>query len=125
MPGQRGGVGDRGVAQPGFDTTVEAPRLVLLDAWPGQSTLVIDQFTDIDFKLVVDDRTDVHVNGKNGRIYRGWFPTGRPGTDGEGWAFVVTGSAKTCGYRMPFDPETSAEIVAAAAAQVLATAQKW
>ncbi|GGZ80156.1 hypothetical protein GCM10010344_54110 [Streptomyces bluensis] len=112
------------VAQPGFATTVEALRLRSWKIGPGQPTLVTDQFTDADFKLVVDDRADVHVNSKDGRFYLGWFPMGRPGTDGEGWVIAVTGTAKTRGYRMSFDTETPADIVAAAVAQVLATAQR-
>lgn len=111
------------VAQPGFAATVEALRLHSWKLGPGQPMLVIDQFTDADFKLVVDDLADVHVNSKDGRFYLGWFPTGRPGTDGEGWVIAVTGTAKTRGYRISFDTETPADIVAAAVAQVLATAQ--
>ncbi|WP_411150623.1 DUF317 domain-containing protein [Streptomyces sp. A30] len=111
------------VAQPGFATTVEALRLSSWKLGPGQPTQVIDQFTDADFKLVVDDRADVHVNSKDGRFYLGWFPMGRPGTDGEGWVIAVTGTAKVRGYRMSFDTETPAAIVAAAVAQVLATSQ--
>ena len=112
------------VAQPGFANTVEALRLHSWKLGPGQPTLVTDLFTDADFKLVVDDRADVHVNSKDGRFYLGWFPTGRPGTDGEGWVIAVTGTAKTRGYRMSFDTETPADVVAAAVAQVLATAQR-
>ncbi len=111
------------VVQPGFSTTVEALRLHSWKLGPGQPTLVTDQFTDAGFKLVVDDRADVHVNSKDGRFYLGWFPTGRPGTDGEGWVIAVTGTAKDPGYRMSFDTETPADIVAAAVARVLATSQ--
>lgn len=111
------------VAQSGFATTVHALRLRSWKLGPGQPALVTDQFTDADFKLVVDDRADVHVNSMDGRFYLGWFPTGRPGTDGEGWVIAVTGTAKTRGYRMSFDIETPADIVAAAVAQVLATSQ--
>ncbi|MEU9381319.1 DUF317 domain-containing protein [Streptomyces sp. NPDC048279] len=111
------------VAQPGFAATVEALRLRSWNLGPGQPTLVTDQFTDADFKLVVDDRADVHVNSKDGRFHLGWFPMGRPGTDGEGWVIAVTGTAKFRGYRMSFDTETPAAIVAAAVAQVLATSQ--
>lgn len=110
-------------AKPGFSTTVEALRLRTWQLGPGQPTSVIDQFTDEDFKLVVDDRADVHINSRDGRFYLGWFPTGRPGTDGEGWKLAVTGTANVPGYHVSFDVETPAEIVAAAVAQVLATSR--
>lgn len=32
----------------------------------------------------------------------GWFPLGRPGTDGEGWKIAVTGTAKVRGYYVSF-----------------------
>ncbi|MDF3292452.1 DUF317 domain-containing protein [Streptomyces silvisoli] len=111
------------VASPGFATTVEALRLRSWKLGPGQPGQVIDQFTDADFKLVVDDRADVHINSRDGRFYLGWFPMGRPGGDGEGWVIAVTGAAKVPGYRMSFDTETPAEIIAAAVAQVLATSR--
>jgi hypothetical protein len=111
------------VSQPGFSTSVEALRLRSWQLGPGQPTLVTDQFADADFKLVVDDRADVHINSRDGRFYLGWFPIGRPGTDGEGWKIAVTGSAKVRGYHISFDVETPAEIVAAAVAQVLATSR--
>ncbi|MCB5905892.1 DUF317 domain-containing protein [Streptomyces sp. SF28] len=110
------------VSTPGFSTTVEALRLHSWKLGPGQPTLVIDQFTDADFKLVVDDRADVHINSRDGRFYLGWFPSGRPGTDGEGWKLAVTGTADTPGYSVTFDTETPAEI-AAAVARVLATSR--
>ncbi|MFI7102791.1 DUF317 domain-containing protein [Streptomyces sp. NPDC050161] len=111
------------VSTPGFSTTVEALRLHSWKLGPGQPTLVTDQFTATDFKLVVDDRADVHINSRDGRFYLGWFPSGRPGTDGEGWKLAVTGTADTPGYSAAFDTETPAEIVAAAVARVLATAR--
>ncbi|PJN32220.1 hypothetical protein CG747_43900 [Streptomyces sp. CB02959] len=111
------------VASPGFATTVEALRLHSWKLGPGQPGQVIDQFTDADFKLVVDDRADVHVNSRDGRFYLGWFPMGRPGGDGEGWVIAVTGTAKVPGYRMSFETETPAEIIAAAVAQVLASSR--
>ncbi|KPC62712.1 DUF317 domain-containing protein [Streptomyces chattanoogensis] len=111
------------VAPPGFATTVEALRPRSWKLGPGQPQEVIDQFTDAGFKLVVDDRADVHINSRDGRFYLGWFPMGRPGDDGEGWVIAVTGTAKVPGYRMSFDTETPAEIIATAVAQVLATAR--
>lgn len=111
------------VAPPGFATTVEALRPRSWKLGPGQPREVIDQFTDADFKLVVDDRADVHINSRDGRFYLGWFPMGRPGGDGEGWVIAVTGTAKVPGYRMSFDTETPAEIIATAVAKVLATAR--
>ncbi|GHD79316.1 DUF317 domain-containing protein [Streptomyces goshikiensis] len=107
--------------QPGFSTTVEALRLRSWCLGPGQSARVIDQFTDKDFKLVVDDRADVHVNSRDGRFYLGWFPTGRPGTEDDGWVLAVTGTATTPGYRITFDTETPAQLVAAVVAEVIAT----
>lgn len=107
----------------GFSTTVEALRLRAWHLGPGRPTLVMDQFSADDFNLVVDDRGDVHVNSKDGRFYLGWFPLGRPGTDGEGWTIAVTGTVKVRGYRVSFDTETPADIVAAAVAHVLATSQ--
>ncbi|MCW2871882.1 MAG: hypothetical protein JWL99_3202 [Streptomyces oryziradicis] len=84
------------LARPGFSTTVEALRLRHWRLGAGQPTLVLDQFTDVDFKLVVDDRGDVHVNPRDGRFYLGWFPDGRPGTTGEGWKLAVTGFTPSC-----------------------------
>jgi Domain of unknown function (DUF317) len=111
------------VAQARFATTVEALRLRSWKLGPGQSALVTDQFTDADFKLVVDDRADVHIDSRDRRFYLGWFPMGRPGSAGDGWMIAVTDSAKVPGYRMSFDIEPPAEIVAAAVSQVLATSQ--
>jgi hypothetical protein len=108
---------------PGFSTTVEALRLCDWQLTPGQPTLVIDQFSADDFHMVVDDRADVHTNSRDGRFYLGWFPLGRPGTDGEGWKIAVTGTAKVPGYHISFDTETPADIVAAAVARVLETSR--
>ncbi|MFF8481943.1 DUF317 domain-containing protein [Streptomyces antibioticus] len=109
---------------PGFSTTVEALRLRQWQLGPGQPTLVMDQFSAEDFHVVVDDRADVHVSSKDGRFYLGWFPLGRPGTDGEGWKIAVTGTAKVPGYHVSFDTETPADIVAAAVARVLETSRR-
>ncbi|MFJ8676281.1 DUF317 domain-containing protein [Streptomyces sp. NPDC093589] len=109
------------VPQPGFSTTVEALRLRSWQLGPGQPTQVTDMFTAGDFHLIVDDRADIHISSKDGRFYLGWFPAGRPGTDGEGWKLAVTGTAKAPGYSVSFDTETPAEIVAATVARVLAT----
>ncbi|MFC8305368.1 DUF317 domain-containing protein [Streptomyces olivaceus] len=109
---------------PGFSNTVEALRLREWLLGPGQATLVMDQFSADDFHLVVDDRADVHVNSKDGRFYLGWFPLGRPGTDGEGWKIAVIGTAKVRGYQMSFNTETPADVVAAAVARVLETSQQ-
>ncbi|MEV8062895.1 DUF317 domain-containing protein [Streptomyces antimycoticus] len=97
----------------GFSTTIEALRLREWQLGPGQPTLVMDQFSPEDFHLIVDDRADVHVSSKDGRFYLGWFPLGRPGTDGEGWKIAVTGTAGVPGYHLSFDTETLADIVAA------------
>lgn len=109
---------------PGFSTTVEALRLREWQLGPGQPTLVMDQFSAEDFHLIVDDRADVHVSSKDGRFYLGWFPLGRPGTDGEGWRIAVTGTAQVPGYHLSFDTETPADIVAAAVACVLETSRR-
>jgi hypothetical protein len=108
------------VSPPGFSATVEALRLRSWQLGPGQPMAVTDQFSDADFKVVVDDRADVHISSRDGRFYLGWFPNGRPGTDGEGWKLAVTGTAQTPGYHVSFDTETPAQIVAAAVAAVLA-----
>ncbi|MFF6999863.1 DUF317 domain-containing protein [Streptomyces sp. NPDC008313] len=111
-------------ARPGFSTTVEALRPREWQLGPGQQpTLVMDQFSAEDFHLIVDDRADVHVSSKDGRFYLGWFPLGRPGTDGEGWKIAVTGTAKVRGYHLSFDTETPADIVAATVARVLETSR--
>ncbi|GCD41822.1 DUF317 domain-containing protein [Streptomyces paromomycinus] len=110
------------IAQPGFSTTVDALGVRTWQLGPGQPTDVIDQFREEGFKLVVDDRADVHINSRDGRFYLGWFPGGRPGTHNEGWKLAVTGTAKAPGYSVSFDTETPAEIVAAAVAVVLAAA---
>ncbi|MFP8959158.1 DUF317 domain-containing protein [Streptomyces nanhaiensis] len=107
-----------------FSTTVGALRLCEWRLGPGQPTLVLDQFSEQDFNLVVDDRADVHVNSKDGRFYLGWFPLGRPGASGEGWKIAVTGTAKEPGYHISFDTETPADIVAAAVARVLETSRR-
>ncbi|MFI0711296.1 DUF317 domain-containing protein [Streptomyces inhibens] len=109
------------VAQPGFSTTDEALGLRSWQLGPGQPTQVTDQFPAEDFHLIVDDRADVHISSKDGRFYLGWFPTGRPGTDGVGWQIAVTGTAKVRGYDISFGVETPADIVAAAVARVLET----
>ncbi|MFJ4322754.1 DUF317 domain-containing protein [Streptomyces tricolor] len=109
---------------PGFSTTVEALRLREWQLGPGQPTLVMDQFSADDFNLIVDDRADVHVSSKDGRFYLGWFPLGRPGTDGEGWKIAVTGTATVPGYHLSFDTETPADIVAAAVSRVLETSRR-
>ncbi|MGP3948540.1 DUF317 domain-containing protein [Streptomyces sp. 7N604] len=109
------------LAQPGLSTTVEALRLRDWRLGAGQPTKVLDQFRDEDFKIVIDDRADVHINSRDGRFYLGWFPDGRPGTDGEGWKLAVTGTEKVLGYHVSFDTETPAEVVAATVAAVLAT----
>ncbi|MGK5496707.1 DUF317 domain-containing protein [Streptomyces sp. URMC 125] len=111
------------LARPGFSTTVEALRLRDWALGAGQPALVLDQFGDEDFKLVVDDRADVHINSKDGRFYLGWFPGDRPGADGEGWRIAVAGTTTVPGYHVSFDTETPAEIVAAAVATVLATSR--
>ncbi|MEU6184217.1 DUF317 domain-containing protein [Streptomyces coeruleorubidus] len=109
---------------PSFSTTVEALRLREWQLGPGQPTLVMDQFSAEDFHLIVDDRAGVHVSSKDGRFYLGWFPLGRPGTDGEGWKIAVTGTAKVRGYHLSFDTETPADIVAAVVARVLETSRR-
>ncbi|WP_413115952.1 DUF317 domain-containing protein [Streptomyces sp. CY1] len=109
---------------PGFSTTAETLRLREWQLGPGQPTLVMDQFSAEDFHLIVDDRADVHVSSKDGRFYLGWFPLGRPGTDGEGWTIAVTGTAEVPGYHLSFDTETPADIVAAAVARVLETSRR-
>ncbi|MFJ3931575.1 DUF317 domain-containing protein [Streptomyces sp. NPDC090029] len=109
---------------PGFSTTVAALRLREWQLGPGQPTLVMDLFSAEDFHLIVDDRADVHVSSKDGRFYLGWFPLGRPGTNGEGWKIAVTGTVKVPGYHMSFDTETPAEFVAATVARVLETSRR-
>ncbi|CAL2073714.1 conserved protein of unknown function [Streptomyces murinus] len=111
-------------AGPGFSTTVEALRLREWQLGRGQPARVMDHFSAEDFHLIVDDRADVHVSSKDGRFYLGWFPLGRPGTDGEGWKIAVTGTAKVRGYQVSFDIETPADIVAAAVAHVLETSRR-
>ncbi|MFD4316399.1 MULTISPECIES: DUF317 domain-containing protein [Streptomyces] len=108
-------------ARPGFSTTVAELRLRTWLLGRGQPMDVIDLFTDADFKVVVDDRADVHINSRDGRLYLGWFPDGRPGTDGEGWKLAVTGTADVPGYCVSFRKETPAAVVAAAVGSVLAT----
>ncbi|WP_437062154.1 DUF317 domain-containing protein [Streptomyces sp. enrichment culture] len=108
----------------GFSTTGEALRPRERQLGPGQPTLVMDQFSAEDFHLIVDDRADVHVSSKDGRFCLGWFPLGRPGTDGEGRKMAVTGTAQVRGYHLSFDTETPAGIVAATVARVLETSRR-
>ncbi|MER5822139.1 DUF317 domain-containing protein [Streptomyces mirabilis] len=116
-------------AQPGFATTVAALRLRSWMLGAGQPMQVIDQFTEVDFTHIVDDRADVHISSRDGRFYLGYFPNGRPGgpdedwVTGEGWVVAVTGTADVAGYRMSFGTETPAEIIAAVVAQILATSR--
>lgn len=102
----------------------EALQLREWQLGPGQPMLVLEQFSAEDFNLIVDDRADVHVSSKDGRFYLGWFPLGRPGTDGQGWKIAVTGTATVRGYHLSFDTETPADIVAAAVARVLETSPR-
>ena len=108
---------------PGFSTTTKALRLRSWQLGPGQPTVVTDLFKAECFHLVVDDRADVHISSKDGCFYLGHFPLGRPGTEGDGWTLAVTGTAKVPGYRIRFDTETPAEIVAATVQRVLATSR--
>ncbi|MFG2978850.1 DUF317 domain-containing protein [Streptomyces sp. NPDC048331] len=108
-------------AKPGFSTTIEALRLRTWLLGTGHQGLVIDQFTDEDFKFVVDDRADMHISSRDGSFYLGWFPSGRPGTEDDGWVLAVTGTATVPGYRVVFDTETPAQVVAAAVAEVIAS----
>ncbi|MFJ4689241.1 DUF317 domain-containing protein [Streptomyces sp. NPDC088789] len=101
------------VTQPRFSTTVAALRLRSWQLGPGRPTDVIDQFSEADFKVVVDDRADVHINSHDGRFYLGWFPDGRPGTAGVGWRIAVTGTAVVPGYGVSFDTQTPSPVVAA------------
>ncbi|MFJ7589514.1 DUF317 domain-containing protein [Streptomyces sp. NPDC097617] len=107
--------------KPGYSTTSEALRLRSWRLGPGQPAMVIDQFTDEDFVCVVDDRADMHISSRDGRLYLGWFPGGRPGSEGDGWVLAVTGTATVPGYRVIFDTETPARLVAAVVAEVIAT----
>lgn len=111
-------------AGPGLCTTIDALRLHDWQLGPGQPTLVTDQFSAADFHLVVDDRGDVHISSKDDCFYLGWFPRGRPGTDGEGWVVAVTGTCDVPGYRMSFDTATPADVAAAAVACVLAASRR-
>ena len=106
--------------RPGLSTTAESLRLRTWRLGPGWPSLVTDLFGDEDFHVIVDDRADVHIASRDGRFYLGWFPDGRPGTDGEGWKLAVTGTAEVSGYSITFDTQTPAETVAAAVASVLA-----
>ncbi|GAA3388997.1 DUF317 domain-containing protein [Streptomyces roseoviridis] len=108
-------------SSPGFTTTVAALRLRTWLLGRGQPMAVIDLFTDVDFKVIVDDRADVHIASKDGRFYLGWFPDGRPGYSGEGWKVAVTGTADAPGYSISFDTETPVDVVAAAVTRILAT----
>ncbi|MFE8910990.1 DUF317 domain-containing protein [Streptomyces globisporus] len=108
----------------GFSTTIEALRLREWQLGRGRPSLVTDQFSADDFHLIVDDRADVHISSKDGSFYLGWFPSGRPGTDGEGWTIAVTGTAEVPGYRMSFDTETPADLVAAVVERALATSRR-
>ncbi|MFD8063881.1 DUF317 domain-containing protein [Streptomyces cyaneofuscatus] len=109
---------------PGFSTTIEALRLREWQLGRGRPSLVTDQFSADDFRLIVVDRADVHISSKDGRFYLGWFPSGRSGTDGEGWRIDVTGTAEVPGYCMSFDTETPADLFAAVVERVLAASHR-
>ncbi|MFD9793303.1 DUF317 domain-containing protein [Streptomyces sp. NPDC059070] len=108
----------------GFRTTVQDLRLRQWLLGPGQPTEVLDVFPEAGggFHVVTDDRADVHIASADGRFYLGWFPDGRPGAAREGWVLAVTGTARTPGYRIVFEPGTPARLVAATVSEVLATA---
>ncbi|MER5737853.1 DUF317 domain-containing protein [Streptomyces sp. NPDC002262] len=108
-------------ARPGFSTTVAELRLRTWLLGPGQPMDVIDLFTNAEFNVVVDDRADIHINSRDGRLYLGFFPAGRPGTDAEGWKLAVTGTADVPGYCVSFHKETPAAVVVAAVGSVLAS----
>lgn len=110
----------------GFRTTIEKLRLHSWLLGPGQPTEVIDCFPEAngDFTLIVDDRADTHISSADGKLYLGWFPNGRPGAEDEGWVLAVTGTAQVPGYRVVFDPQTPARLVAATVSEVLATARR-
>ncbi|MEU1819930.1 DUF317 domain-containing protein [Streptomyces roseifaciens] len=108
---------------PGFRTTLTALRLREWQIGPGQATRVLGQFDADEYHFVVDDRADVHGSSKDGRLYLGYFPEGRPGTDGEGWKIAVTGTADVPGWAASFEPETPAELIAAFVAAVISTSR--
>ncbi|MFJ5631925.1 DUF317 domain-containing protein [Streptomyces goshikiensis] len=64
------------------------------------------------------------MSSADGRLYFGWFPDGRPGAGEEGWVLPVTGTVEVPGYRIVFDPQTPARLVAATVSDVLATARR-
>ncbi|MFJ9085824.1 DUF317 domain-containing protein [Streptomyces sp. NPDC102384] len=127
MPGQRGDAVALDTARPGFATTVEALRLHSWKLGAGQAMEVINQFSEVDFTHIVDDRADVHISSRDGRFYLGYFQNGRPGGDdedwvtGEGWVIAVTGTANIPGYRIAFGTETPAEIVGGVVSRILST----
>ncbi|WP_338932735.1 DUF317 domain-containing protein [Streptomyces netropsis] len=108
---------------PGFRTTLAALRLREWQIGPGQATRVLDQFDAAEYHFVVDDRADVHVSSEDGRLYLGYFPQGRPGTDSEGWKIAVTGTAETPGWAASFAPDTPAELIAVFVAAVISTSR--
>ncbi|MER5758911.1 DUF317 domain-containing protein [Streptomyces sp. NPDC002082] len=109
------------VGRHGFSTSIEALRIRTWMLGRGQPSQVIDQFTAEDFHFVVDDRADMHIASKDGRLYLGWFPEGRPGRLDEGWRLAVTGTATLPGYSIGFDVETPAHVIASAVATVIST----
>ena len=112
------------VSSAGFRTTTKRLRLHNWLLGPGQATDVIDTFpaANGDFHFVVDDRADTHIASADGRFYLGHFPQGRPGAEREGWVLAVTGTARTPGYKIVFEPDTPARLVAQTVSAVLATA---
>jgi hypothetical protein len=110
--------------QHGFAHTVEEARPRTWQLGRGQSKLVTDQFDSESFRLVVDDRGDVHIASTDGHLYVGWFPHGRLGAHTEGWVLTHSGTRAAMGYRITFDVETPAVIVAAAVRAVLETSRR-
>lgn len=131
-PSGEPGKGERGdavtveLSSAGFRTTTERLRLHDWLLGPGQATEVIDAFpaANGDFHFIVDDRADTHIASADGRFYLGHFPAGRPGAEREGWVLAVTGTARTPGYKIVFDPDTPARLVARTVSEVLATAER-
>ncbi|CAM5325004.1 DUF317 domain-containing protein [Streptomyces abikoensis] len=108
---------------PGFRTTLAALRLREWQIGLGQATRVLNQFDADEYHFVVDDRADVRVSSKDGRLYLGYFPEGRPGTDSEGWKIAITGTAEVPGWAASFEPDTPADLIAAFVAAVISTSR--
>ncbi|WP_425588608.1 DUF317 domain-containing protein [Streptomyces phyllanthi] len=58
---------------------------------------------------------------EDGRVYVGWFPTGRPDADREAWVIAVSGTASQASWSTSFTSETPTELIVSFIGTLIAT----